>query len=178
MGRNTPNPDRTSEVAADQKLIDGLTKHAATLPPFLIAGASTTTTEVIAKLQARIAAANAVAPARGTWQAAVEAARSQVASTKSLVGAVKQALLLAFAGQADVLADFGLSPRKPRVVTPETKIAAAAKAKATRAARHTAGPVQKKAITGNVTGVVVTPVVTVTSAPAPAAPPPGGAPSK
>jgi hypothetical protein len=47
-------------------------------------------------------------------------------------------------------------------VTPEQKVAAAAKLKATRAARHTAGSVQKKAVKGDVTGVIVTPV---TSAP-------------
>jgi hypothetical protein len=168
MGSNTPKRNRTSETAADQRLIDGLTKHAATLPPFLIAGVSTSTTEVVADLQARIGAENAVAPAKAAWQDAVLKARSQVASTKARVSAAKQALLLAFAGQTDTLADFGLTPRKARVVTPEQKLAAAAKGKATRAARHTAGSVQKKAVTGKVTGVVVT---TVTAAKA-ASPPP------
>jgi hypothetical protein len=44
----------------------------------------------------------------------------------------------------DALATFGLTPRKPRVVSPEARVAAAAKAKATRAARHTMGKKQKK----------------------------------
>jgi len=171
MASNTPKDNRTSEIAADQKLIDGLTKHAATLPSFLIAGVSTTTTNVIAKLQARIAAEQAVQPARATWQATVQQAGSQIAATKSVVSAVKQALLVAFAGQVDTLADFGLTPRKVRVVTPEQKVAAAAKSKATRAARHTAGSVQKKGVKGAVTGVVVTPV---TSAPGTVVSTPGG----
>ena len=171
MASNTPKDNRTSEIAADQKLIDGLTKHAATLPSFLIAGVSTTTTNVIAKLQARIAAEQAVQPARATWQATVQQAGSQIAATKSVVSAVKQALLVAFAGQVDTLADFGLTPRKVRVVTPEQKVAAAAKSKATRAARHTAGSVQKTGVKGAVTGVVVTPV---TSAPGTVVSTPGG----
>jgi hypothetical protein len=171
MGNNTPKKNRTSEVTADQKLIAGLTKHAATLPSFVVAGVSTTNADVIAKLQARIAAENAVPPARATWQAAVSAARSEIAATKSVVSAVKQAVLAAFAGQVDALGDFGLTPRKARVLTPEAKVAATAKAKATRAARHTAGSVQKKAVKGDVTGVVVTPV---TSAPTNVVTPPGG----
>jgi hypothetical protein len=180
MASNTPKQNRNSEMAADQKLIDGLTKHAATLPSFVIAGVSTTTTNVITKLQARIAAEEAVQPARATWLAAVAQARSEIAATKSVVSAVKQAILSAFAGQADMLADFGLTPRKARVVSPEQKVAAAAKSKATRAARHTAGSVQKKAVKGGVTGVVVTPVTsapgTVVSTPATGGPAASAAP--
>jgi hypothetical protein len=171
MASNTPKENRTSEMAADQKMIDGLTKHAAALPSFLIAGVPTTTTDIIAKLQARIAAEKAVPPARATWQATVQQARSQIAATKSVVSAVKQALLAAFQGQVETLADFGLTPRKVRVVTPEQQVAAAAKSKATRAARHTAGSVQKKVVKGAVTGVIVTPV---TSAPGTVVAPPGG----
>jgi len=184
MASNSPKENRTSEIAADQKLNDGLTKHAAALPSFLIAGVSTPTTSIIAKVQARVAAEQAVPPAKATWQAAVAQARSQITETKTLVSAVKQAILVAFAGQVDTLADFGLTPRKARVVTPEQKVASAAKSKATRAARHTAGPVQKKAVKGDVTGVVVTPVtaapvpgpVVVPPVPSPT-PTPGGSPT-
>ena len=58
---------------------------------------------------------------------------------------------MAFAGQMDTLADFGLTARAKHVATPEEKIASAAKAKATRAARHTMGSKQKAAIKGTVT---------------------------
>ena len=152
MASNTPKENRTNEIAADQKLIDGLPKHAATLPSFLIAY-------------------EAVQPAKATWQATIQQARSEIAATKSVVSAVKQAILTAFAGQVDTLADFGLTPRKVRVLSPQQKVAAAAKSKATRAARHTTGSVQKQAVKGDVTGVVVTPV---TSAPGTVVSPPGG----
>jgi hypothetical protein len=63
---------------------------------------------------------------------------------------VRQTLLLAFDGKLDTLADFGLTARAVPVRTPEQRTAAAAKAKATRAARHTMGSKQKAAIKGAV----------------------------
>ena|ERR1700677_1401288 len=58
------------------------------------------------------------------------------------------------------LNDFGM--QIPKVTGPQTveaKALAKAKRAATRAARHTMGSVQKKAITGNVVAVTVTPVI-------------------
>jgi hypothetical protein len=61
-----------------------------------------------------------------------------------------------------------LTPRKPHVVTPEVKVAAAAKAKATRAARHTMGAQQKAGIKGALDGVNL---VVTAQPPAPSASP-------
>lgn len=64
-----------------------------------------------------------------------------------------------FSKSPDVLADFGLNPKNVRTpLTVEEKTVAAAKRKATRAARHTMGTKQKKGVKGTVTGVVVTPI--------------------
>ena len=63
---------------------------------------------------------------------------------------MKQGLLVAFAGQLDTLADFGLTARAKHVATPEEKLASTAKAKATRAARHTMGSRQRAKIKGTV----------------------------
>ena len=57
-----------------------------------------------------------------------------------------------------MLADFGINPKARAPLTVEAKAAAAAKRAATRAARHTMGSQQKKAIKGDVTGVLVTPI--------------------
>jgi len=66
-----------------------------------------------------------------------------------------------FGNQPDVLADFGLEPEKTATpLTVEQKAAAQGKAKATREARGTVGKKAKLKITGNVTGVLVTPVTT------------------
>ncbi|HEY4015809.1 MAG TPA: hypothetical protein VGM06_20855 [Polyangiaceae bacterium] len=149
MGNNTPNkssrPDRTS---ADQKLIDGMGKHGAAIPAFLIGGVSQTPAQMVAALQGRIDDANAVVTSRATWQNAVAKDKAGSALSRSYVARMRQALLVAFADQVDVLADFGLTGRKTRVVTPEEKVTAAAKARATRAARHTMGKRQKAAIKG------------------------------
>jgi hypothetical protein len=88
------------------------------------------------------------------------------------MSAFVQFLRAAFGNQPDVLADFGLQPKKAATaLTTEEKAAAAAKRAATRAKRNTMGPVQKKKVKGTVTGVVVTPInatdatVTVTATP-------------
>ena len=167
MGNNTPKQNRNAETTADQTLADGLSKHAATIMSIMVGGASVATKDIVTALQARIATAKAATSARATWQAAVQADRDERAKTKTLVSVTKQMLLGSFAGQVDTLADFGLTPRKPRVVSPEALVAAAAKAKATRAARHTMGKKQKAEIKGTVdTTAPAIPVPAPTPSPA------------
>jgi hypothetical protein len=57
---------------------------------------------------------------------------------------------VAFGSQLDTLVAFGLTARAKHVATSEEKLAATAKAKATRAARHTMGSRQRAAIKGAV----------------------------
>jgi hypothetical protein len=143
---------RPSRQVADQKLMDGVNKHETTLPPLLIGGASITPTDIRTTLQARIATANTAVSTRATWQAAVKADIDERAKTQTFVSGLRQALKVAFADSIEALADFGLTPRKvPAVRTPEEKAQATAKAKATRAARHTMGTKQKAQIKGTVT---------------------------
>ncbi len=171
MGTNTPKPNRPSRTAANQLLVAGLNKHQATLPSMVINGQSYTAAQAVTELDQIIAAANLVVTTRASWQAAVKADLAERTSTSTFVGSLKQAILVAFTGQVDVLADFGLSPRKVRVLTPEEKQAAAAKAKATRAARHTMGKNQKAAILGTTAQPSpATPAAPATPA-TPAAPP-------
>ncbi len=170
MGSNTPNHNRTDEITADQRLIDGLNKNASTITFMVIGGATETTKDIVATLQSRIDSAKAASSTRATWLTAVEADQALRDKTKTYVSGLRQALLVAFAGQTDTLADFGLTARKQRVVTPEAKVAAAAKAKATRAARHTMGKKQKAAIKGTV--APTTPAIAAPSAPTPSPTPP------
>jgi hypothetical protein len=145
--------NRSQQQAADDKLQVGLTKHASTLASFTIAGTTVKPADVITVLQSRQNTAKTSEAARAAWQAAVAADRNELEKSKALVSGVKQTLKVMFADSADTLADFGLTPRKPLVVSPAVKVAAAAKAKATRAARHTQGPKQKAAIKGTLDGV-------------------------
>jgi len=144
--------NRPEQQAADDKLNVGLTKHQPTLAPFVIAGKTVQVTDIATTLQSRKNTGMAAATARAAWQAAVEADRTELAQSHALLSGVKQSLQVMFAGSTDTLADFGLTPRKTRVVSPAVKVAAAAKAKATRAARHTQGPKQKAAIKGPLEG--------------------------
>jgi hypothetical protein len=150
MNSRIANTNRISRNAADQALADGLTKRKRDLTSFMIGGTSHTPDDILIVLQGRIAAASLAQSTRATWQSAVKADRDERAKTKTFVSGLRQALKVAFDGSIDALADFGLSPRKVHVATPEEKAKATAKAKATRAARHTMGPKQKLAVTGTV----------------------------
>ena len=177
MTTNTKS-NAQQQQAADQALIDGFTKHAATIPSsLLIGGVQIPTTTILSTLQARIAARAATVPAKANYQALVKADQAERASTKALVSGARQAILLMFAGQIATLADFALKPRKvPAPRTPAQKAASAAKAKATREARHTMGPVEKAKITGATPQGDATPVTPPEPAPAvaPAATPATG----
>ncbi len=144
--------NRTSRQAADQKLLDGVTKHEQAITSLSFGGTSYKPADIIAILQARIASANTTLSTRATWQSAVLADKGERTKTQPIVSGVRQGILLMFAGAVDTLADFGLKPRKaPAVRSPAEKAAATAKAKATREARHTMGSKQKASIKGTVT---------------------------
>ena len=162
MGKNTPKPSRSSRTVANQKLVDGLNKHQALITQLVVNGAQLTTAQVVSQLDQIVAAADLAVTSHAAWQAAVKADLAELRATAAFVAGVRQAIMVAFNGQVDALADFGLTARKAVVRTPEQKQEAAAKAKATRAARHTKGSKQKAAITG----------VTAAAAAAPAAIPP------
>lgn len=146
----TKNANRTQQQTADQNLVDGLKKHEQTLSSLVIGGTSLKTADILSILQARITARGGAVSSKATWQTDVKADHDERAKTKTFVSGLRQALQVAFAGSIDALADFGLKARKVRVTTPEQKAAAAAKAKATRAARHTMGSKQKAKVKGTV----------------------------
>jgi hypothetical protein len=145
----SPKATKDQQTTDEQNLIAGLEKHATTLPSLMFAGVAVPTTTIITTLQSRIDARMNTATNRATWQAVVQAETATIAQSKAMVSGTRQALKVMFAGQIEMLADFGLKPPKPRTpLTTEEKAAAKAKADATRAARHTMGPKQKAKITG------------------------------
>jgi hypothetical protein len=150
MGINTPKKNRVDQTSSDQALIDGLNKHEAAIPAVVIAGVTVATKALVTTVQSRIDSSKAVLSKRAAWQAAIQDDRALRDKTKTFVAGLKQALLVAFAGQIDALAAFGLTARKVPVATPEQRIAATAKALATRAARHTMGSKQKADVKGTV----------------------------
>jgi hypothetical protein len=134
-------------MSRDQKLIDGLTKHTAVVPTLYVNGQPFTAAQAITTLQARVSTGDAVAPAKAAYKQAVQADLDERAQTKAFVTALRQALLLVFAGQPQVLADLGIAPRKvPASRSTAEKQAAVTRARGTRALRHTIGPKKKSQI--------------------------------
>ena len=150
MGRNTPKRNRADQSVAARRLVEGMKQYESMLPQLMIGGTVIPHADLTAMVQGRVDVAAAVNSTRATWLAAVQDEKNERARTKMLFSGLKQALLVAFAGQLDALAAFGLTPPDARHVTPEQRVAAAAKAQATRAARHTMGKRQKAAIKGTV----------------------------
>ena len=65
MGSNTPKRNRRDQTTAERALLEGLLKHAQTVPSLLIAGVWIPNGEMIATLQARLDTAEAVQSTRG-----------------------------------------------------------------------------------------------------------------
>jgi hypothetical protein len=170
--------NRTNRQITDQNVLDGIKSNAQVFPLLKVDGKPVAAADAVAILQARIDATNRVAPAKVAWQAAVQAERDEIASSQEFVLSLRQSLQAAFVGEPETLATYGLQRRKTTSVPPQTRVAAAAKAKATRAVRHTMGPKQKQVLKGDVTGVVISPLTASTpspAAPAGATPPPAEA---
>ena len=155
MGKKT---NRTSLLSRDSAMIAGVGKHLKGVTLTLL-GKTFTDTQIVSALQAGIDAENAATAARTALAAAVQAALKQRSDSKDFDAALKQTVLAMFRNQPEVLSDFGLAPPKKRAKpTTEQNAVKAAKNRATRAARHTVGPVKKQAITGDVSSVEILPV--------------------
>jgi hypothetical protein len=154
--------NRPGKQAVLQKYVDGFNKHSASLPTMQVAGTLYKTADLITIIQARLALSNSVQTTKAAWQSAVKLDEDDP-KTRIFYSGLRQAIQAAFAGSIESLADFGLAPRKAHVLTADEKVQSAAKAKATRTARHTMGKVQKQAIKGTVpTAPATAPVATTT----------------
>ena len=159
---------RITQQTADQALIDGLIKHAATIGSLLIAARPFTVAQAIALVQTALTASKTVAVNHTALEASLQAETAVRTQNKSFFDGLTQTLLAMFAGQVDTLGDFGLKARKVPVVAPATRVAAAKKAAATRKARGTKGKKARLAITA---------APAVVPATEPAAAPPATAPT-
>jgi hypothetical protein len=130
--------------ATDTKFIAAFTKYfAAKKIKVTIDGKVYPPDQVISTIQGRVTAETNVETTRGQYAQAVAAAKAEVASTKAFYAAAKQIVLVTYASQPAVLAEFGLAARKVGTPSVATKQAAIVQAKATRVARHTMGPRQR-----------------------------------
>jgi hypothetical protein len=142
--------NRPTTQTIDGSYINGLKKHATKSTIINIDGEPYTPASLTAIFQAEIDTGTAVTPAKGAWQRAVAEAKAAKDAAAAVRPGFEQWVQANFGKDAQALADFGVPPKKPRVIKPATKVASAQKAAATRAARGTKGKVQKKAIKGAV----------------------------
>ncbi|MDP9036063.1 MAG: hypothetical protein M3O50_14780 [Myxococcota bacterium] len=165
--------DRTKTPARDAQVIVGVGKHLQSVSSVPLVGSTYTPADLAKLFQSRIDSVAAASAAKATWHSNVVATKALNTRVSPVLRALRQYVINVFGETSPVLADFGFAPPKRTTRTPEQKAAAAAKAKATRQARHTMGPKQKKGIRGAVNAaLVVTPIAA--SMPTPPGPAPSG----
>ncbi len=156
MTTNTATKIMVADLA--EQLIAGTDKHLASVTQVMLTGGSFTPAEVTTKLQALVKLRNDVNASKASTKAKLALEKTNMPALRTFMAAYVAFVKAAFGTKPDVLADFGLHPKTRAQLTVEAKAAAAAKRKATRAARNTMGSVQKKSVKGAVTGIVVTPI--------------------
>ena len=147
-------------------------------------GAVTVTVDAVVKeLQTLIDNRAATTAAQAAARDKVKAEREQAPALVAFMKAFEDFVRFAFGADTAALADFGLPPRKER--TPKKavdKAVAAAKAKATRVARGTKGPVARQDTVGTVNATAIeeainSPTESPIAKAGPAAPPAAAAPA-
>lgn len=163
---------KASEISLAKELIAGIGKHYTNVALVTFAGQSLAPAQVASTLQTFVSLLTDTETAKVAATAKLAAENAQAPPLRTFMDAFVTVVKATWGTQPDVLADFGLPPKKARTpLTVEQKAAAAAKREATREARGTKGAVQKAAVKGNVTGVVITPVTATPATPTPTAAP-------
>jgi hypothetical protein len=178
----TPTPPMLAHVANDNNtgtklelqssyaaLMAGLSANYAPDAMFPLVQGNFTRDELVAQFQQYAQAAQATSTAYQAWRSAVQNERAIEASISPLREGVRNIVVAKLGKSSPQLTGYGFSPRKVAQTKALTKAASQVKAEATRKARGTVGKKQRLTISGNVTGVTITPI---TSAPStePAAP--------
>jgi hypothetical protein len=130
-------------------LIQGVTSLAD--PTLTLDGKVYTKDAALAPLRACVAAIEATAATHAAWSKAVQDERDAVAAARAMIALLKPYLKVRLGKSNPALqSEFGIEPAKQPHRTVAVKSTAIAKGKATRTARHTMGPKQRKGVTGAV----------------------------
>jgi hypothetical protein len=147
---------KASRAARINAVISGIQKHFASLASLMLGNKSISPTDLIALLTTDIVASNKATAARAQLATDVEAAKQSHQTVDPLLRFLRAFVIGQFGdtqASADILGDFGMSPRKPRPTNVDAKAVAKAKMQATRAARSTKGSKQKAKVKGSVSVV-------------------------
>ncbi len=171
------NGTKTSLQTSYAALIAGLAAYYQPGDVLQLPTGDETRDEVIADLQKFVQAAEDTKAAYLAWRAAVQEERTIQLALRPEKQAVQSVVIGRFGRASTILMKFGIQPRVPMVKTVAVKAGALAKSEATRQARGTKGKKQKLEVTGNVTGVIITPVTSTASVPTLATAPAEGTPA-
>ena len=114
-------------------------------------GTVSSVADLIIEIQSYANLYKAAEDAATTYEKAIQAREAAAPAALDRLQQIRAALKGAIGKRNPDLLAFGITPdQEPAPLTVEQKLARAAKAKATRAARHTMGPKQKAAIKGQI----------------------------
>jgi|SRR5579871_3189745 len=138
--------------------------------PTLEIGGALSPAEASAKAKSYLDLLHEVEVARADYQAKLQARNASIPDAKAFVANAKTGLVAVLGSDSPDLVLFGLNPKKPsRTLTPEERLARAAKLRQTRKLRGTLGKRQKAAVKATVDPTID---VSFPSTPGPT-PPPG-----
>jgi hypothetical protein len=154
----TRNKNKATVVVLAEKLTAGTDKHLANETQVKFAGGSFTPAQITSKLKQIVTLRADEDAAKAATKAKLAAEKADMPALRIFMDALVSFVKVTYGTMPDVLADFGIAPKARTPLTVEAKTAAAAKRKATRAARNTMGAKQRKKVKGAVVGINVTPV--------------------
>jgi len=148
----------TKEQTQVKSFIVGIGKHFPGATPLAFGSATYTPAALTQLFQSFVDGAAGVVAAQAQYKAKLEAQRALTVTVRTVILAFRSFVIATFSHSPDVLADFGIAPRKAPTPTPAaTKALAVEKRLATREARHTMGKKEKLAIKGSVPEPVTPP---------------------
>jgi len=137
--KKKPTETREHQLAAAQSMVDGIAQNKASLPTTFPVGPQTyKPDDVSALLQKRITAGKTVESTAAAHDDALKAESDVKAQMKLTTDTFRKLVLVLFAQSPAVLATFGLTPPKARVVPVATRAKAASQGAAKRKAKTAA----------------------------------------
>ena len=157
---STKRLNKKSKASLAKQLVAGAEKHLAKMGNLVIAGSTLTLQQATGPLATLARLRDDVEAARAALRTKLDTERNQAPTSNAFVDAFVLFVRATFGNSADVLADFGLAPRKARTpLKADQKAAATAKRMSTRAARGIIGKRKRAAVKGDVTGLEMVAIV-------------------
>jgi hypothetical protein len=145
------NKHLLNQLKHDQQIVVGIDEEMQTTMTLHLGGVAYTTKSLAAVIQQRIDAANELFDARVRLYGALKKYAAVDQRVKPFVAELRLLVLSLFGEKSPRVVSFGFAPnKKRRKLSAQEKVAAAAKARATRMARGTMGPRQRALVASTV----------------------------